>query len=619
LKLNNTVNIMKKYIYLFFFLLTLASYSQTGITYQAVILNPQGEELPGADNNRSPLASQTICLRFKIYNNANQLEYQETMVTTTDEFGMVNVVIGTGTYTGGTATTIGAVTWNGTPKNLVVEVDTTGMCTNFMQISNQPFTYVPYAFYAANSGSSSTPGPQGPPGPAGPQGPIGLTGSTGPQGIQGSIGLTGATGPAGPQGIQGATGPQGPIGLTGPVGPQGIAGNNGVDGAIGAQGPQGIPGPQGPQGVAGTNGTGGTQGSAGSNGLSAYQVAVANGYTGTEAQWLASLVGTTGVQGIAGTNGANGVDGKNILVNTTTEPAGATCANGGVKMEFGLDSNSNGVLDSNEINNTLTKYVCNGSSNGGSASLPYQGVKIGFSTSSTWICPPNVTQITVECWGGAGGSGGNDVPYKLGYTLLYNCNTGTQNFYGVGLDDQNFAALGGKGGDGGYTKSTISVVPGQTYNITIGQGGQGGQGSHIDWIAGPYLSYCSQQYYYTNTLATPSTEGFDGNNTIFGNNLVVANSGGKGYPGTTNYQSIVNGVDGTNGTVIGCNNDNSQPLTRTYIPASYIPEKPICFSRGYTNVIGWCHGATTGTYMWSSQQQGCPGIKGEDGACVISY
>ena len=32
-------------------------------------------------------------------------------------------------------------------------------------------------------------------------------------------------------------------------------------------------------------------------------------------------------------------------------------------MEFGLDSNSNGVLDLNEINNTLTKYVCNGVAN----------------------------------------------------------------------------------------------------------------------------------------------------------------------------------------------------------------------------------------------------------------
>jgi hypothetical protein len=303
---------MKKYIFLFFFLLTLATYSQTGITYQAVILNPQGEELPGVDNNRSPFVNQTICLRFKIFNNSNQLEYQETMVTTTDEFGMVNVVIGTGTYIGGTATTIGAVTWNGTPKNLMVEVDTTGMCTNFIQISNQPFTYVPYAFYAANSGSSNTPGPQGPPGPAGPQGPIGLTG------------------------------------------------------ASGATGPQGI---QGPQGFSGTSG------------LSAYQVAVANGYSGTESQWLASIVGATGPQGVqgiqgiagpqgpigltgpqgpAGANGNDGLDGKNTLVKTSTESAGINCSTGGAKIEVGLDINSNGVLDNNEVNTSLTKYICNG-------------------------------------------------------------------------------------------------------------------------------------------------------------------------------------------------------------------------------------------------------------------
>ena len=148
---------MKKYLSLTFFLLTLASYSQTGITYQAVILNPQGEELPGADNSRSPLINQIICLKFEIFNASNQLEYQETLVTSTDEFGMVNVVIGTGTPTGGTASSIGAVAWNGTPKNLVVSVDLKATCFNFTEISHQPFTSVPYAFYAANSGTLGPP------------------------------------------------------------------------------------------------------------------------------------------------------------------------------------------------------------------------------------------------------------------------------------------------------------------------------------------------------------------------------------------------------------------------------------------------------------------------------
>ena len=56
----------------------------------------------------------------------------------------------------------------------------------------------------------------------------------------------------------------------------------------------GTPGPQGPAGDAGVNGA---------EGASAYQIAVINGYGGTETQWLVSLQGATGP---AGTNGTNG-------------------------------------------------------------------------------------------------------------------------------------------------------------------------------------------------------------------------------------------------------------------------------------------------------------------------
>jgi hypothetical protein len=61
-----------------------------------------------------------------------------------------------------------------------------------------------------------------------------------------------------------------------------------------------------------------------------------------------------------GAQGPAGQDGKNTLVITTTEPAGANCPNGGAKIEVGLDINSNGILDNNEINVAQTKYVCNG-------------------------------------------------------------------------------------------------------------------------------------------------------------------------------------------------------------------------------------------------------------------
>jgi hypothetical protein len=263
---------MKKIYLLALVLFSSLIYSQTkGITYQAVILNPEGEHIPGYNNERAPLTNTAICLRFSIYK-GTVLEYQESKNTNTDEFGMVNVIIGSGVYIGGTSTTLAGVDWDGNAKNLVVEVDVKGTCSNFTEISNQPFTYVPYAFYAENSG---TPGPDGPQGPAGP---------------------TGATGA---QGVAGATGAQGPIGLTGPAGPQGIQ----------------------------------------------------------------------GIQGLAGTSGTNGIDGKNTLVNTTTEPAGANCTSGGVKVEVGLDTNNNGVLDNSEINATLTKYVCNGQNSNNTTSL----------------------------------------------------------------------------------------------------------------------------------------------------------------------------------------------------------------------------------------------------------
>jgi hypothetical protein len=174
--------------------------------------------------------------------------------------------------------------------------------------------------------------------------------------------------------------------IKGPVGPSGTIGAQGAQGIQGATGAQGI---QGVQGVAGANGTNGqntlvkttTEASgancttggikieygldANSNGtldvseinatLTKY---VCNGAVGaTGAQGPQGVAGTNGTNGA---NGTNGVDGKNTLAKTTTESAGANCTTGGVKIEYGLDANSNGTLDVSEINATLTKYVCNG-------------------------------------------------------------------------------------------------------------------------------------------------------------------------------------------------------------------------------------------------------------------
>ena len=456
---------MKKLITLTILAFSLWSHAQNGITYQAVILNPNSEELPGVDNSRLPLVNQNVTLEFKILNAKFLLDYQETINTETDVFGMVNVVIGTGTRKAGIATQFSGINWDGSAKTLIVSLDPSGQASHFIEISNQPFTYVPFALYAAHTGVAGT---QGPAGNNGLDGKTVLNGTTNPiaslgtngdfyinsassslfgpktNGIWGSgVPLVGPQGIQGPQGIAGANGANGSNGLsayqiwlnagntgteaqflttlrgaTGAQGPQGIQGVQGAIGLTGATGPQGIQGVAGQTGATGPQGTNGPNGTNGNNGLSAYQIWINAGNTGTEAQFLTALRGATGaqgIQGVAGTNGNNGLDGKtvlngtqnptastgnngdfyintttnslfgpktsgawgsgislvgpqgaagingkNTLVNTTIEAAGTNCATGGTKIEVGMDTNSNGVLDSSEVNSSLTKYVCNG-------------------------------------------------------------------------------------------------------------------------------------------------------------------------------------------------------------------------------------------------------------------
>ena len=49
-----------------------------------------------------------------------------------------------------------------------------------------------------------------------------------------------------------------------------------------------------------------------------------------------------------------------LVALTNAEPAGENCAGGGVKLRFGLDANGNARLDEDEVDSTLTQYVCNG-------------------------------------------------------------------------------------------------------------------------------------------------------------------------------------------------------------------------------------------------------------------
>jgi len=97
-------------------------------------------------------------LLFSFVDANSQIEYQETIQTITDQYGMVNLIIGTGNPSGGYAGSWDNMDWSKTSKSLIVELDVTGSCSSFVEISNQPLTAVPYAL---NSSGSDIPGPQG--------------------------------------------------------------------------------------------------------------------------------------------------------------------------------------------------------------------------------------------------------------------------------------------------------------------------------------------------------------------------------------------------------------------------------------------------------------------------
>ncbi len=147
---------MKKIVITLLLFISFIGYSQTnGITYQAVIFNPSGEQLPGVNNSNAPLANKNICLKFSIIDYNSQYEYIETIQTNTDEFGMVNLIIGSGDQIGGYASSFSNVLWNANPKNLKVDLSTTGVCSYYTEISNQPFTAVPFALFALNTESTA--------------------------------------------------------------------------------------------------------------------------------------------------------------------------------------------------------------------------------------------------------------------------------------------------------------------------------------------------------------------------------------------------------------------------------------------------------------------------------
>ena len=257
-------------IILFMVLLNNITYAQTtpGISYQA-LLTEADDRVLGLENYATPLRNTEICLRFKIIDSNDQEEYSEEQKTTTDEFGMINLIVGRGSALGSASWDL--VDWGNNLKSLKVEIDYTGNCSSFKDLSLQELTAVPYALNAGQNGKSAydtwlslgntgteedfinfLKGEKGATGVGientedNNDGTFTIKYSDGSSfttknlmGPQGEQGLKGDRGEKGEQGVQG---PAGEIGPQGAIGPQGLKGDRGEKGEQGVQGPAGEPG-----------------------------------------------------------------------------------------------------------------------------------------------------------------------------------------------------------------------------------------------------------------------------------------------------------------------------------------------------------------------------------------
>lgn len=107
---------------------------------------------------------------------------------------------------------------------------------------------------------------------------------------------------------------------------------------------------------------------------------VCNGAAGAQGlvgeQGAAGDQGLVGDQGLARLPGGAGTAGRNSLSAVTSVAAGeADCATGGVRVDSGLDNNSDGMLDADEV--TVSTALCNATvgtdgAGGGCSSAPGQ-------------------------------------------------------------------------------------------------------------------------------------------------------------------------------------------------------------------------------------------------------
>jgi hyaluronate lyase len=220
--------------------------------------------------------------------------------------------------------------------------------------------------------------------------------------------------------------------------------------------------------------------------------------------------------------------GKPLTYQVTSDALQATYTTG--PLPSGLLLNGSGLIYGTPTVSgtyTTTLYVTNPDGGTGRTTLSIQvvdnlsSISTTYGSTTTWVCPANVTAVQVEAWG-AGGAGGSAI-------------RGTSK-----------VAVGGGGAGGAYARlNSFPVVSGRTYYINIGAGGVSST-TNLATVPGGDSWFNSNNVTSTLVLAkggaggqsivntTVDTFGTGGTGTITGSigNLLFA--GGSGATSATN-------------------------------------------------------------------------------------
>ena len=135
-----------------FYILSIAfislNFGQDGINYQGAATNSEGNEL----------VNQNISIRASIISNIADtiVQWQEIHSTTTDQFGLFNIVLGNGENTEyGMSDSFDEIDWGSGNHFLKIEMDPDGG-SSYSMVGTTQMMSVPYALYAKNAGIDST-------------------------------------------------------------------------------------------------------------------------------------------------------------------------------------------------------------------------------------------------------------------------------------------------------------------------------------------------------------------------------------------------------------------------------------------------------------------------------